>query len=351
MNQEKTAAAAKPAATPLDAKQAHVKATWKHGSPLIACRYDPKGRFLFTSGEDYSLQRWDLATGKPTVWAAHESWIRDIAFMADGETAISVGCDDKMIFWATAAEKPTPLKTIEAHKGWIRAVEVSPDGKMIATGGNDNLVKLWNADGSLQKELTGHDSNVYSIFFHPGGEFLLSGDLAGKVHQWELSTGKLVRTFDAKDLHTYNGGQKVHYGGVRSIALSPDGKHLACCGLHKATNPLGAVNEPLVMLFEWESGKKVRSQVAAGVKGILWQVNWLADGTLAAASGGSGGGFLIFWKTGADKEFHKLKLPNTARDADLHPNGLELATVHHDRQVRITRLTAKPTPDKPKPKK
>ena len=134
----------------------------------------------------------------------------------------------------------------------------------------------------------------------------------------------------------------MHYGGVRSIALSPDGKHLACCGLHKATNPLGAVNEPLVLLFEWESQKKIHSHVAAGVKGIAWQIAWLADGTLVAASGGSGGGYLIFWKLGADKEFHKLKLPNTARDFDLHPDGLQIATVHYDKKVRISRMTAKP---------
>ena len=43
-----------------------------------------------------------------------------------------------------------------------------------------------------------------------------------------------------------------------------------------------------------------------------------------------------------DKEFFKLKLPNTARDLDLHPDGLQLATVHGDRQLRISRMTAKP---------
>jgi WD40 repeat protein len=146
---------------------------------------------------------------------------------------------------------------------------------------------------------------------------------------------------EGKELHTYNGGQKVHYGGVRSIALSPDGKTLACSGLHKATNPLGAVNEPLVLLFEWGSLTKVRSLVAAGVRGIAWQVRWLSNGNLVGASGGSGGGFLVFWKPDQDKELHKLKMPNTARWLDLHPDGLQLATVHHDGHVRISRMTAK----------
>jgi hypothetical protein len=29
------------------------------------------------------------------------------------------------------------------------------------------------------------------------------------------------------------------------------------------------------------------------------------------------------------------------RDMDLHPDGLQVATAHHDRHVRITRLAAK----------
>ena len=125
------------------------------------------------------------------------------------------------------------------------------------------------------------------------------------------------------------------------MSLSPDGKYLACSGLYKATNPLGAVNEPMVMLFQWEGRKKVRSLVTDGVKGVAWRVVFLPDGTLVGASGGSGGGFLLFWKPDQDKTFHKFKLPDTARDLDVHPDGLQVATVHFDRHVRINRMTAK----------
>ena len=325
----------------LDPKQTHVLHQWKHGRPLIACCFDPQGRYLFSSSEDYSLQRWDVSTGKKTSWPAHESWVRDIVFLPDGKTVISAGCDDRMIFWPAQAEQPKPIREVVAHKGWIRTLAVSPDGKFVASGGNDRIVKLWTADGKPVREFSGHESDVYSVFFHPQSEHLLSGDLAGKVHQWELTSGKLVRTFDAKDLHTYNGGQQVHYGGVRDIALSPDGKVLACVGLHKATNPLGAVNEPLIVLFDWATGKKIRGQPADGVKGIGWQVEFLADGNEVCVSGGSGGGYLLFFAPGTDKPFHKLKLPDTARDMSLHPAGLLVATAHFDGHIRVSRMSAK----------
>lgn len=329
-----------------DPKQAHVASQWKHGRPLIACAFDPAGRYLFTSSEDYTLQRWEMAGGAKTAWPAHDSWINDIAFLPDGQTVITAGCDDRLIYWPTADEKPAPIRTVEAHRGWVRCLSVSPDGKMIASGGNDNLVKLWDAaDGKLIRQFEGHPLNVYSTLIHPDGKTLLSGDQGGELRQWNIADGKLVRTFDAKELLTDN-RQGVRYGGVRGIAVSPDGKHVACCGLHKATNPLGAVNEPIVLQFDWGSGKKVRTHVASGVRGIAWQVFYLSDGTLVTGSGGSGGGYLIFWKPEGEKELHKLKLPDTLRDMDLHPDGLQLATAHHDSQVRITRLTAKAAPAK-----
>ena len=56
-----------------------------------------------------SIKVWDLPTGKKTSWPAHESWVRDITFLPDGETVLTAGCDDKLILWPTAAEKPPTL--------------------------------------------------------------------------------------------------------------------------------------------------------------------------------------------------------------------------------------------------
>lgn len=324
----------------LDTKQTHVLHEWKHGRPMIACRFDPSGRYLFSSSEDYTLQRWTVASGEKVAWEAHDSWVRDFAFSADGKQVISAGCDDRIIFWNLEDKEPKAVREIDAHKGWVRAIAVQPKTGIIATGGNDNVVKLWSSDGKLIRELPGHHSNIYSVFFHPTEDLLLSGDLSCVVRQWNLKDGKQERELKATELHTYNGGQQVHYGGVRDIALSPDGKTLACTGLHKATNPLGAVNEPLVVLFDWAKGEK-KLQPAAGIKGIGWRTRFLTDGTELCVSGGSGGGYLLFFKPGEEKPYHQLKLKDTARDMGMHPDGLMVATTHADGHIRICRLEAK----------
>ncbi len=322
--------------------QTHVAFQWQHDSPLICCRFDPQGRYVFATAEDSTLQRWDLSNGAKVKVGSHESWINSVAFSADGQSLISAGCDGRIRWWSAGADHQMPARSIDAHLGWVRYVAVSPDGKVLASAGNDRAVRLWNvADGSFIRELLGHDSHVYSLVFHPSGEFVLSADLRGAVKQWKVSDGAAVRSFDAKALHSYNGGQQVDFGGVRTLAISTDGKYLACGGLHKAENPLGAVHEPLVLLFEWESQKLIQSHAAEGVKGVAWRVVFHPGGFLIGVSGGSSGGFLLFWKPDQPKEFHRFQLPNLAREMDLHPDGIQVAAACFDRQLRISRLSPK----------
>ena len=141
---------------------------------------------------------------------------------------------------------------------------------------------------------------------------------------------------------TSTGALLAEVPGDGLLAVSPDGKWLAAGGLYKATNPLGAVHEPLVLQFNWESQKVEKQQIADGIPGgVIWRLRWLGDGSLMGLSGGSSGGILLFWKPDAEKDYHRFQLPNIARDMDLHPDGLTVATAHRDRHVRITRLAAK----------
>lgn len=321
----------------------HVSKELPHKQPLIACRFDPKGRFVFGGAEDDTVQRWDLETGKQTALAAHESWVFGLAFHPSGDTLVTAGGDGQLIWWPTAAETPAPLRRIRAHQGWVRSVAVSPDGALVATAGNDRRVKVWSfADGSLVQDLPAHSKPVYRVAFDPSGKYLLSADLQGLVVQWDHRPGKEACRFDAGKLYAYNAGQGVDFGGVRDLAVSPDGKYLACGGLIEASNPLGAVCTPAVVLLDRESGKELRLQrPKADIKGVVWGLRFHPSGFLVAASGGTGGGHLFFWKTDQVNEFFAFKLPNTARDMDLHPDGLRLATAHFDGKLRICAMRAK----------
>ncbi|MEZ6116769.1 MAG: hypothetical protein R3C28_09370 [Pirellulaceae bacterium] len=324
----------------IDFRQTKITREWKYESPLIGCRFHPSGTMVFAAAQDQTVQRWNLTDDSHASFVGHESWLRAIGFSLDGNQLYTAGYDGQLIQWDAVASEPKPIKSIVAHDGWVRWLDVSFDGKWLATGGNDNLVKVWSADSLEQvHQFTGHEANVYSTFFHPQQPYLLSGDLSGIIRQWDLATGEEIRQLKAEDLHTYNGGQGAHYGGVRSMSLSPNGKHLACSGLHKATNPFGAVQEPLIVILDWETGEKVRSLEANEIdRGIAWRSIYHADGFLIGCSGGGTGGFLLFYEGDDTKETHKFKMPNTVLDLDLNSNGYEIATVHYDRHIRISSM-------------
>src|SRR5688572_31242205 len=94
---------------PVDPTQTHAGPSWKHERPLVACRFDPSGKFVFTGAEDNLVIRWDLsapADAKGTPLAAHDSWVRAIAFSPSGDTVYTGGYDGRIVWWSAAAEKP-----------------------------------------------------------------------------------------------------------------------------------------------------------------------------------------------------------------------------------------------------
>jgi hypothetical protein len=101
------------------------------------------------------------------------------------------------------------------------------------------------------------------------------------------------------------------------------------------------VQEPLALRFEWESAKMARQHLTDGnANERIWAMHYHAQGFVVAAIGG-GKGALIFWNEGEDKPFHVFPLPNSARGMSVHPDGVQIATTHHDRKIRLTKLAAK----------
>lgn len=330
-------------------EKTHVAKELKYGKPLVSCRFDPTGKFVFAGSEDDTIQRWDLsadpAKAKPVSFTAHDGWVFALAVSKDGKTLYSGGTDGKLIWWpagdvavdADENKKPKPARTVATGHGWVRSIAVSPDGKHIATCGNDHKVKLWSAgEGKPAMDLSGHSRPVYRVAYTADGKHLVSADLMGLVIEWDLKTGKEARRLDAAKLHIYEGGQAVDYGGVRDLSFSKDEALLVCSGLINASNPLGAVSNPALLVLDWKTGATKKLQhPKEDLKGVAWAVRFHPEGFIIAASGGTSGGFLWFTKPDQENEFFKLNLPNTARDLDLHADGIRIATAHHDGTVRI----------------
>jgi WD40 repeat protein len=232
------------------------------------------------------------------------------------------------------------VRNVAAHDGWVRAVAVSPDGKLVATCSNDLLVKLWSvADGSHLRTFAGHDCHVYNVAFHPDGDRLASADLKGVVKDWDLNTGTCVRDLDAKILHKYDPSFRADIGGARGMAFDPTGERLACCGITDVSNAFAGVGNPLVVSFDWKSGKARQLKPKDAFQGTAWGVAF-PPGHVVAVGGGSGGR-VWFWK-GDDVSAHTVKLPAGGRDLALHPTGDRIAVALANGTAQVYTLAAQP---------
>ena len=48
----------------------------KHNSPLVSCRFDATGPFVFAGAQDNSIQRFEIPGGKKAALNGHKSWVR-----------------------------------------------------------------------------------------------------------------------------------------------------------------------------------------------------------------------------------------------------------------------------------
>ena len=293
-------------------EKTHVVKEYSHKSPLIACRFDREGDMFLRVPRiaPFAAGTWPRAR-RPRS-AGHESWVFALASHPDGETIVTGGGDGQLIWWPVTAEKPAHVRRVPGTQGWVRALAISPDGKVVASCGNDRMVRLWSfADGSPLLELPGHELPVYRVSVQTPGRTLISADLRGLVIEWDHRPGKEARRLDAGKLSKHNAaGQGVDYGGVRDLAFSGDGKYLACGGLIEATNPLGAVSNPAVLVFDWQTGKESKLlRPKENVLGLVWGLRFHPSGFLIAASGGNAGGHLWFWKPEQANELFKSPYP------------------------------------------
>lgn len=326
-----------------DPVQTHVAKTFDHNSPLVGCRIDPAGKYVYAGGQDNKIIRWDIASNAKLELTGHDSWVRGFVFSQDGGVMISFGWDGRLIWWNLQAETPTPLRTIEAHHGWIRAAVVSPDGQTLATCGNDLKVRLWKvADGALIREFSGHNRHVYNVAFHPDGRQLASGDLTARFIHWDVGNGQIVREFTIASLSKYDPGFMADYGGPYSLCFNIDGKRLLAGGITNVTNAFAGIGNPILVQIDWEAGKEAMTHLCnPPPNGKVQGAAFHPDGFLIGAVGGGGGGWIYFWKPDSKDEFHKVNVNSPTRDLSMHPDGVHFATPHFDKKVRLCKMGPK----------
>ena len=318
----------------MDVTKAKLVKTLAHDRQLLSSRFSACGQYVFAGSSDQSVIAWTLSTDVKRVIAKHASWVMAIACHPKVPRVFSVDWHGGMQCTQLSTEDVTPVWSIAGKGGSVtRDIAASPDGALLATVGSDANVRLWDSEkGTLLQEWESGGADLYRVAFHPQGKDLITGDLLGKVKQWELSTGKMLREMSAESLHT-RGDEFIFIadvGGVRRFAFSPERSLLACGGLAEAAGNTFCNGKQAVVTLDWQTGQQVsRLKVNDAADGPVNGLCFLPEGILAGCGeSGAGSTVLCFWRKDESVPFHSIPIP-CAYDLDLHPDKQQLALATH----------------------
>ncbi len=160
------------------------------------------------------IRIWNLETGKLIGKLTQDIGPTNcVEFTPDGKLFItgSIGEDRTIKFWD--ANSLELVQTSPQQAGYINDLAVSADGKLVAAV--RNYVKVWDLlDTSVIQKIKGPNLEINALAVSPDGNYVATANKEGTVMVFDIRTGQKTLTAEG------------HTGWVRTVAFSPDGKHL-----------------------------------------------------------------------------------------------------------------------------
>lgn len=224
------------------------------------------------------------------------------------------------------------LRTLDMQLSSVHSVAFDPAGVTLASGSWGGELKQWDvASGKLLRTLSGkfsslvfgllfnvkgHGTTVRCVAFDPTGQMLASGSDDSSVKLWDVKSGKLLHTLDGHK--SYLGGKT---GYVLSVAFDPVGEILASGGAGNT-----------VKLWEVANGKLLRT--LEGHTSDVYSVAFDPQGGTLAS--GSEDGKVRIWEVATGKLLRTLE----ARSGFIHsvtfnPSGRMLACGNSNKTVKL----------------
>jgi len=303
---------------------------------FAVARLPSSARLLVGSSQGKVLE---LDVSQPTVepkeLAQHGRYVTALGLA--GALVVSGGYDGRLIWWDLLQAKV--IRTRDGHSKQVRMIAVTADGQKVASVGDDMVCRLWDtATGKILHELRGHaeqtptyfGSMLYCCAFSRDGQHLATGDRVGHVKIWDVTSGKEVAAVEAPQLYTWDPVQRIRsIGGVRSLAFSPDGKHLAVGGVGQIKNVDGLGGPSRVEVFDW--ARRERVYEFTGGNGLINRLIYHPQNQWLCALGGNANGIVIFHDPKNRTLIHQGAAPMFVHDALFNEDLTSLYAVGHQK--------------------
>ena len=165
-----------------------------HTDWVTALEFSPDGKRLATGDRAGNLFLWETRGAREAgTLKGHTDAITAVAWRPDGKVVASVSEDGSARLWDVKEAKQ--IKTWAAHPGGAAWVVWLPDGRLVSTG-RDAKVKLWKADGGLERELGTLAEIGTRVAVASDAARVFAGDWGGAVAVFQTADGKPAGRLD-----------------------------------------------------------------------------------------------------------------------------------------------------------
>lgn len=294
-----------------------------HGGAVVAAAFSRDGALVATGSRDYTAMLFDAATGRRLfVLTGHTAEVTAVAFHPRGESLVTASMDTSLRVWSCATGKPLRQPML-GHQGPVTAAAFDQQGVHVVSCSGDKTLKIWHAATGLRLDtLSGHSGVPWCVSFSGDGARVVSGDLSGQLHLWEVQAGSVSER------------QSLNVGDGSAFAFAPGSD----AALFVASRAAGG---RAVARWSLSGGR----QAGLPLEGHLGAVRALAfsrDGG-RMLSGGEDFRCLVFELQGRDGGGRQLLSlsghSGAVRAAAFSPDGLWAASASMDRTVRVWGLS------------
>ena len=172
-----------------------------HHGVVIGIGWSPNGPWLASSEWDNALRLWNPKSGECLQVLAYPSddgtFFDGLAWSPDGQRLASATYQHGVQIFDMTARHDQWRK--QSFPTWVRGVVWSPDGTQLAGGGEDGILYIWDVDGRLLRQMTGHHAPILCVAWSPGGKYLASGGSNAETSElfvWNVERGDYLRSIE-----------------------------------------------------------------------------------------------------------------------------------------------------------